>query len=366
LPIFATVFETSQSFGLFIDRPNLNNIKFFRQPPYGKPTFLMHYYNTILDTIGNTPLVKINKMAEGIPALVLAKIESFNPGHSIKDRIGLKMVLDAEASGLLQPGGTIIEATSGNTGMGIAQAAIVKGYKVILTMTTKVAKEKVDNLRALGVTVMMCPYDVEPEHPESYYSVAARLANEIPNSVWTNQYDNLANRTAHYEGTGPEIWEQTDGKITHFIATAGTCGTLTGTAMYLKEKNPNIQVWGIDTYGSVLAKYHATGEVDVNERYSYLSEGFGKDTIPANFDPSVVDHMEKVTDKDGALVCREMAWKEGLFMGYSAGSTLQGLLQLKDRFKEGDVAVMIFHDHGSRYVSKIFNDDWMREKGLLD
>lgn len=325
----------------------------------------MQYYNNILETIGKTPLVKLNKIVADIPALVLAKVESFNPGHSIKDRIGLRMVQDAEKSGVLQPGGTIIEATSGNTGMGIAQAAIVKGYKVILTTTTKTAKEKIDNLRALGVNVVICPYDVEPTHPDSYYSVAARLERETPNAIWTNQYDNLSNRLAHYDTTGPEIWEQTEGKITHFIATAGTCGTLTGTAMFLKEKNPNIQVWGIDTYGSVLKKFHETGIIDPEESYSYLSEGFGKDNVPANFDPSVIDFMEKVGDKDGALMCRRLAQEEGLFMGYSAGSTVQGLLQLKDRFKEGDVAVMIFHDHGSRYVSKVYNDDWMKEKGLM-
>ena len=325
----------------------------------------MQYYNNILETIGKTPLVKLNHIVADIPALVLAKIESFNPGHSIKDRIGLRMVEDAAKSGILKPGGTIIEATSGNTGMGIAQAAIVKGYKVILTTTTKTAKEKIDNLRALGVNVVICPYDVEPTHPDSYYSVAARLEKETPNSIWTNQYDNLSNRLAHYDSTGPEIWEQTEGKITHFIATAGTCGTLTGTAMFLKEKNPNIQVWGIDTYGSVLKKFHETGIIDPTESYSYLSEGFGKDNVPANFDPSVIDFMEKVGDKDGALMCRRLAQEEGLFMGYSAGSTVQGLLQLKDRFKAGDVAVMIFHDHGSRYVSKVYNDDWMKEKGLM-
>jgi cystathionine beta-synthase len=325
----------------------------------------MQYFNNILETIGNTPLVKLNNTVTDIPALVLAKIESFNPGHSIKDRIGLKMVEDAEKSGILKPGGTIIEATSGNTGMGITQAAIVKGYKVILTMTTKVAKEKIDNLKALGAEVVICPYDVTPEDPRSYYSVAERLSKETPNAIWTNQYDNLSNRTAHYESTGPEIWAQTEGKITHFVATAGTCGTLIGTAMYLKEKNPNIQVWGIDTYGSVLKKFHETGIVDENERYSYLSEGFGKDTVPANFDGSVVDFMEKVTDKDGADMCRKMAWEEGLFMGYSAGSTLAGLRQLKDRLGKDDVVVMIFHDHGSRYVSKVYNDDWMAEKGLL-
>ncbi len=326
----------------------------------------MQYFNNIVETIGNTPLVKINQITKDVPALVLGKIESFNPGHSIKDRIGIKMILDAEAAGLIQPGATLIEATSGNTGMGIALAAAVRGYKCIFTLTSKVAKEKIDNLKAVGAEVIICPYDVTPEDPKSYYSVAARLAAEIPNSINFNQYDNLANRMAHYESTGPELWAQTEGKITHLVCTAGTTGTISGTAKYLKEQNPNIQIWAIDAYGSVLTKYHETGEVDVNERYSYLSEGFGKDTIPGNLDTSVIDHFERVNDKDGALMARRMAAEEGLFMGYSAGSTLAGFMQLADKVKEGDVVVCIFHDHGSRYVSKIYNDDWMREKGLME
>ncbi len=325
----------------------------------------MQYFNNIIETIGNTPLVKINRITEGIPALVLGKVESFNPGHSIKDRIGIKMILDAEAAGLIQPGGTLIEATSGNTGMGLALAAAVKGYKCIFTLTSKVAVEKIDILRAIGAEVIVCPYDVTPEDPKSYYSVAARLAEETPNSLNLNQYDNLSNRTAHYESTGPEIWKQTEGKITHLVCTAGTTGSISGTAKYLKEQNPNIQVWAIDTFGSVLTKYFETGVVDENERHSYLSEGFGKDTVPGNLDVSVIDHFERVGDKEGAFMARRMAAEEGLFLGYSAGSTLAGFMQLADRVKEGDVVVCIFHDHGSRYVSKIYNDDWMREKGLM-
>ncbi len=326
----------------------------------------MQYYNNIIETIGNTPLVKLNHITKDIPALVLGKIEYFNPGHSIKDRIGIKMLNDAEASGRLKPGGTIIEATSGNTGMGLALAAAVKGYKCIFTLTSKVATEKIDILKAVGAEVIVCPYDVAPEDPASYYSVAARLAEETPNALNFNQYDNLSNRMAHYETTGPEIWQQTDGKITHLVCTAGTSGTVTGTAMYLKEKNPNIKIWGIDTFGSVLKKYHETGMVDENERYSYLSEGFGKDTVPGNLDVSVIDHFEKVSDKDGAFMCRRLASEEGLFLGYSCGSTLAGFMQLANQVKEGDVVVCIFHDHGSRYVSKVYNDNWMREKGLME
>ncbi len=324
------------------------------------------YYQNIVETIGNTPLVKLNKVVGDIQALVLGKIETFNPGHSIKDRIGIKMLEVAEKKGLIKPGGTIIESTSGNTGMGLALAACVKGYRCIFTTNDKQSKEKMDLLRALGAEVIVCPTAVDADDPRSYYSVAERLSKEIPNSYWCNQYDNLANTQAHYESTGPEIWEQTEGKITHLIACVGTGGTISGTARYLKEKNPNIKIWGIDTYGSVLKKYHETGEFDESEIYPYISEGFGEDIIPANVDFGVIDYMEKVTDKDGAVMARRLAREEGLLLGYSAGSAISGLHQLKDRLTKDDVVVVIFHDHGSRYVGKVYNDDWMRERGFLD
>ncbi|MGN6354806.1 MAG: PLP-dependent cysteine synthase family protein, partial [Parafilimonas sp.] len=322
--------------------------------------------NNILETIGNTPLIKLNKITKDFPCTVLAKVDYFNPGNSIKDRMALKMLEVAEQEGKLKPGGTIIECTSGNTGMGLALAACVKGYKCIFTTTDKQSKEKMDILKAVGAEVIVCPTNVEPDDPKSYYSVARRLAKEIPNSYFFNQYDNLANRLAHYETTGPEIWEQTEGKITHLVCTAGTGGTITGTAQFLKEKNPNIQVWAVDVYGSLLTKYFKTGEVDMNEVHPYISEGFGEDFVPANYDMSVIDHFEQVTDKDGAIMARRIAKEEGIFIGYSAGSCVQGLMQLKDRLKEGDLVVCIFHDHGSRYVAKIYNDQWMMERGFLD
>lgn len=324
------------------------------------------YYNNILETIGNTPLVKINRIAKDIPALVLAKVETFNPGQSIKDRIGLKMLQDAEANGLIQPGGTIIECTSGNTGMGLALAAVVKGYRCIFTTSDKQSKEKFDILRALGAEVIVCPTNVEPDDPRSYYSVAERLSKEIPNSYWCNQYDNLSNRQAHYESTGPEIWQQTEGKITHLVVGVGTGGTVSGTAQYLKERNPKIRIWGIDTYGSVFKKYKETGIFDTNEIYPYITEGIGEDILPKNVDFSLIDHFEKVTDKDGALMARRLAREEGMLLGYSAGSAMAGLLQLKDNFTADDVVVVIFHDHGSRYIGKLYNDDWMRERGFLE
>ena len=326
----------------------------------------MNYQNNILETIGNTPLVKLNKVAHGIPALVLAKVETFNPGHSIKDRMALKMVEDAEKEGKISPGGTIIECTSGNTGMGIALAACVKGYKCIFTTSDKQSKEKIDLLKALGADVIVCPTNVEPTDPRSYYSVAEKLSKEIPNSVWLNQYDNPSNAVAHYESTGPEIWEQTDGKITHFIVGVGTGGTISGVGRYLKEKNPNIKIWGIDTYGSVFKKYHETGIFDQNEIYSYITEGIGEDILPKNVDFSIIDGFEKVTDRDGAVYTRKLALEEGIFVGNSAGSAIKGVLQLKDQFKPDDVVVVLFHDHGSRYVGKMFNDDWMRDRGFLD
>ncbi|AXY78133.1 pyridoxal-phosphate dependent enzyme [Paraflavitalea soli] len=326
----------------------------------------MDIKNNILETIGNTPLIKLNKITKDIPGTILAKVDYFNPGNSIKDRMALKMVEVAEKEGKLKPGSTIIECTSGNTGMGLALAGCVKGYKCIFTTTDKQSKEKMDILKAVGAEVIVCPTNVEPDDPRSYYSVARRLAKEIPNSFLCNQYDNLANRLAHYETTGPELWEQTDGKITHLVCTAGTGGTVTGTAMYLKEKNPNIQIWAIDVYGSLLTKYFRTGEIDMKEVHPYVSEGFGEDFVPENYDMRVIDHFEQVTDKDGAVMARRIAKEEGLFCGYSAGSCLQGLLQLKDRLKADDVVVCIFHDHGSRYVGKIYNDQWMMERGFLD
>jgi cystathionine beta-synthase len=323
------------------------------------------WYKNILETIGNTPLVQLNQITKDIPATVLAKIETTNPGNSIKDRMALKMIEDAENKGLLKPGGTIIEGTSGNTGMGLAIAAVVKGYKCIFTTTDKQSKEKVDALRAFGAEVIVCPTNVDPEDPRSYYSVSSRLEREVPNSWKPNQYDNLSNSQAHYEQTGPEIWEQTEGKITHLVVGVGTGGTISGTGKYLKEKNPNIKVWGIDTYGSVFKKYKETGIFDKNEIYPYVTEGIGEDFLPENVDFSVIDHFEKVSDKDAALMTREIARKEGIFAGNSAGSAVAGLLQMKDQLKKDDVVVIIFHDHGTRYLGKMYNDDWLREMDYL-
>lgn len=326
----------------------------------------MKYAKNILETIGNTPLVKLNKVTKDVDALVLAKVETFNPGNSVKDRMAVKMIADAEADGRLKPGGTIIEGTSGNTGMGLALAAIVKGYKLICVISDKQSKEKMDILRAVGAEVVVCPTDVEPTDPRSYYSVSKRLAEETPNAWYVNQYDNPSNATAHYEQTGPELWEQTEGKITHFIVGVGTGGTISGVGKYLKEKNPDIKVWGIDTYGSVFKKYHETGVFDENEIYSYVTEGIGEDILPKNVDFSVIDGFTKVTDKDAAVYTRRLALEEGIFVGNSAGAAIKGLLQLKEHFKPEDVVVVLFHDSGSRYVGKMFNDDWMREKGYLD
>ena len=323
------------------------------------------YYQNILQAIGNTPMVKINRITKDVKATVLAKVETFNPGNSIKDRMALKMIEDAEAAGTLKPGGTIIEGTSGNTGMGLAIAAIVKGYKCIFTTTDKQSKEKVDALRAFGAEVIICPTNVEPEDPRSYYSVAAQKNREIPNSFYPNQYDNPSNAKAHYESTGPEIWAQTEGKIDHLVVGVGTGGTICGTARFLKEKNPDLKVWGIDTYGSVFKKYKETGIFDKNEIYPYVTEGIGEDFLPKNVDFDLIDHFEKVTDKDAALMTREIVRQEGIWVGNSCGSAMAGLLQLKDHFKEGETVVIIFHDHGTRYLGKMFNDDWMRSKGYL-
>lgn len=327
---------------------------------------IKNIYDNILETIGHTPLIRLNKIAEDLPCEVLAKVEYFNPGNSVKDRMALKMVENAEKEGKLKPGGTIIECTSGNTGMGLALAAIVKGYKLICTLSDKQSKEKMDVLRAMGAELHVCPTNVSPEHPDSYYSVADRLSKEIPNSYYPYQYDNPGNTDAHYESTGPEIWEQTEGRITHFVVGVGTGGTISGVGKYLKEKNPNIKIWGIDSYGSVFKKFHETGEFDEKEIYSYITEGIGEDILPKNVDFSVIDRFEKVTDKDGALATRELARKEGLFLGYSCGSAFQGLRQLKSELKPDDVVVVLFHDHGSRYVAKVYNDDWMRDRGFLN
>lgn len=326
---------------------------------------LMKVCKNIIEAIGNTPLVRLNKIVKDLPCEVYAKVETFNPGNSIKDRMAIKMIEDAEKDGRLKPGGTIIEGTSGNTGMGLAIGAVIKGYKCIFTTTDKQSKEKVDALRAFGAEVVVCPTDVDPEDPRSYYSVSSRLVNEIPNSWKPNQYDNPSNSIAHYEQTGPEIWDQTDGKVTHLVVGVGTGGTICGTGKFLKEKNPNVKVLGIDTYGSVFKKYKETGIFDKNEIYPYITEGIGEDFLPENVDFNIIDHFEKVTDKDAAIMTRRITREEAIFVGNSAGSALAGLMQMKDKFKKGDVVVIIFHDHGTRYLGKMFNDDWMRDRGFL-
>jgi cystathionine beta-synthase len=323
-------------------------------------------YNNILETIGDTPIVKLNNICKEIEADVYVKIESTNPGNSVKDRMALSMVNAAEKDGSLKPGGTIVEGTSGNTGMGLALIAIIRGYKCIFVTTDKQSKEKVDILKAVGAEVIVCPTDVDASDPRSYYSTSARIASETPGAWYVNQYDNPYNALGHYESTAPEIWDQTDGKITHFVAGVGTGGTISGCGKYFKEKNPAIKMLGIDTYGSVLKKYHETGELDPNEIYPYITEGIGEDILPENVDFSVIDHFEKVTDKDGAVYTRRLAKEEGIFAGYSAGSAIKGLIQMKDQFKKGDVVIILLHDHGSRYVGKVYNDEWMKQRGWLD
>ena len=324
----------------------------------------MVYNNNILETIGNTPLIKLNSITNDIDALVLAKVEYFNPGNSVKDRMAVKMVEDAEKDGRLKPGGTIVEGTSGNTGMGLALAAIVKGYKLICVTTDKQSKEKIDILKAVGAKVIICPTNVEPDDPKSYYSTAKRIGDETENSWYVNQYNNLSNREAHYLSTGPEIWEQTDGKITHFVVGVGTGGTISGVAKFLKEKNSNIKVWGIDTYGSVFKKFHETGVFDKNEVYPYITEGIGEDIIPENVDFDLIDHFEKVTDEDAARFTRKLAKEEGIFAGNSCGAAVKGVIQLKKHFSKDDVVVILLHDSGSRYIGKIYNDDWMKSNGF--
>ena len=321
--------------------------------------------NNILETIGNTPMVRINRITSEVKATVLAKLEFFNPGASVKDRMAIKMVEDAEKSGALKPGGTIIEGTSGNTGMGLALAAIVKGYKLICVSTDKQSKEKFDVLKAMGAKLIVCPTDVDSDDPRSYYSVSERLGREIPNSWYVNQYDNPSNSIAHYEKTGPEIWEQTDGKITHFVVGVGTGGTISGVAKYLKEKNSKIKIWGIDTYGSVFKKFHETGVFDEKEIYPYSTEGIGEDIIPKNVSFDLIDHFEKVNDKDAAIYTRKLAKEEGIFAGNSCGAAIKGLLQLKASLTKSDIVVVLLHDSGSRYIAKIYNDEWMIDKGYI-
>ena len=325
----------------------------------------MDFKKNILQTIGNTPLIRLNKITSQISSTVLAKVEYFNPGSSVKDRIALKMIEDAEAKGKLKPGSTIVEGTSGNTGMGLALAAIVKGYNLICVSTDKQSQEKFDVLRAVGAEVIVCPTNVEPDDPRSYYSTSKRIASEIPGAWYVNQYDNLSNTQAHYEETGPEIWKQTKGKVTHFVVGVGTGGTISGVGKYLKEKNPAIKIWGIDTYGSVFKKYHETGVFDKNEIYPYSTEGIGEDIIPKNVDFKIIDGFEKVTDKDAALYTRKLARLEGIFAGNSCGAAIKGLLQLEKNFNSNDVIVVLLHDSGSRYIGKIYNDDWMRKKKFI-
>ena len=323
--------------------------------------------DTVLDAIGDTPMIRINQLTKGVvKGTVLAKVETFNPGNSIKDRMAVKMIEDAERAGLLKPGGTIVEGTSGNTGMGLAIAAVVRGYKCVFTTTDKQSKEKIDALKAFGAEVIVCPTNVDPEDPRSYYSVSSRLEKEVPNAWKANQYDNLSNTAAHYEQTGPEIWDQTDGAITQLVVGVGTGGTVSGVSKFLKEKNPTIKVWGIDTYGSVFKKYKETGVFDKHEIYPYITEGIGEDFLPRNVDFGLIDHFEKVTDKDAAVMTRRIAREEGIWVGNSGGAAMAGLMQLKDQFTDRDVIVVIFHDHGSRYLGKMFNDDWMREKGFIE
>ena len=325
------------------------------------------WYNNILETIGNTPLVKLNHVAANIKGTILVKVEYFNPGQSVKDRMAVKMLEDAERAGKIKPGGTIIESTSGNTGMGLALAAAVKGYRCIFTMADKQSKEKIDILRAVGAEVIVCPTNVEAEDPRSYYSTARRLEQEIPNSIWMNQYDNMSNTAAHIESTGPEIWAQSEGKITHFAAGMGTCGTICGVSQYLKGKNPDIKTIGMDTYGSVFKKLHETGTFDTNEIYPYLTEGIGEDIVPANCNMSVIDKIIKVTDKDAALMARKLSRTEGLFVGWSCGSAVHGALEYaKEHLKKDDVMVIILPDHGTRYLGKVFNDAWMKDHSFVD
>ena len=324
--------------------------------------------NNLLELVGNTPMVKIDNLTRDFKGTILAKLESANPGHSSKDRIALHIVESAEKKGILKPGDTIIETTSGNTGFSLAMVSLIKGYKCILAVSSKSSTDKIDMLKAMGATVYVCPANVSADDPRSYYEVAKRLHSEIKGSIYINQYFNDLNADAHYSSTGPEIWDQTEGKITHLIVCSGTGGTISGTARYLKEKNPNIKVIGVDAYGSVLKKYHETGEFDENEIYPYRIEGLGKNLIPSVTDFEIIDRYVKVTDEDSAHSARQLVKYEGIFVGYTSGAAFQAVKQLNDEkeFNESDVIVVIFPDHGSRYLSKIYSDKWMEDQGFSD
>ena len=324
--------------------------------------------NNLLELVGNTPMVKIDNLTRGFKGTILAKLESANPGHSSKDRIALHIVESAEKKGILKPGNTIIETTSGNTGFSLAMVSLIKGYKCILAVSSKSSNDKIDMLKAMGATVYVCPANVSADDPRSYYEVAKRLHSEIKGSIYINQYFNDLNADAHYLSTGPEIWDQTEGKITHLIVCSGTGGTISGTARYLKEKNPDIKVIGVDAYGSVLKKYHETGEFDENEIYPYRIEGLGKNLIPSVTDFEIIDRYVKVTDEDSAHSARQLVKYEGIFAGYTSGAAFQAVKQLNDEkeFNESDLIVVIFPDHGSRYLSKIYSDKWMEDQGFSD
>jgi cystathionine beta-synthase len=325
-------------------------------------------YNNVLELIGNTPLIKINKVTEGLEGNFYAKVEAFNPGHSTKDRIALYIIEEAEKRGILKPGDTIIETTSGNTGFSLAMVSVIKGYDCVLAVSSKSSRDKIDMLRAMGAKVYVCPANVSADDSRSYYSVAKRLHEEIKGSVYINQYFNDLNVDAHYKTTGPEIWEQTNGKITHLVACSGTGGTISGAARFLKEKNPAIKILGVDAFGSVLKKYHETKEFDSEEIYPYRIEGLGKNLIPTATDFDVIDKFIKVSDEDSAHAARDIAKTEGLFVGYTSGATLQAVKQYAEsgEFDENSNVVLIFPDHGSRYMSKVFSDEWMSEQGFFD
>lgn len=325
-------------------------------------------YNNVLELIGNTPLIKLNKVTEELDGNFYAKVEAFNPGHSSKDRIALYIIEEAEKRGVLSPGDTIIETTSGNTGFSLAMVSIIKGYNCILAVSSKSSKDKIDMLRSLGAKVYVCPAHVSADDERSYYNVAKRLHEETKGSVYINQYFNQLNIDAHYKSTGPEIWKQTNGKITHLIACSGTGGTISGTAKYLKEQNPNIRVLGVDAFGSVLKKYHETREFDNDEIYPYRIEGLGKNLIPSATDFDIIDKFMKVTDEESAHAAREIVKKEGLFVGYTSGAVMQAIKQYAEEgeFNKHSNVIAIFPDHGSRYMSKVFSDDWMNEQGFFD